>query len=94
MIEEEQSRLHIWEKKLRKGAEDHKEYVLASESFDDYVKLSSISSFPQKGEVIRDVVRTFPGHVFFHGNIGELMLSRILTAFALSRPVIGYCQVR
>ena len=55
-------------------------------------RFTEISNFAQKGEVLRDVVRTFPGHKFFRESTGELMLTRILTAFTLSRPAVGYCQ--
>lgn len=58
----------------------------------DNGRFTEISNFPQKGEVLRDVVRTFPGHKFFRESTGELMLTRILTAYALSRPSVGYCQ--
>lgn len=47
----------------------------------------------QIGEIVRDVVRTFPGHPFFkRGMIGERMLGRILQAVAAAYPNIGYCQ--
>ena len=47
----------------------------------------------QVGEIVRDVVRTFPGHPFFRSGMpGERMLGRILQAVAAAYPGIGYCQ--
>jgi len=47
----------------------------------------------QVGEIVRDVVRTFPGHPFFKsGCAGERMLGRVLQAVAAANPKIGYCQ--
>ncbi len=36
--------------------------------------------------------RTFPGHMYFEAGNGEGCLRRILQAFALHNPEVGYCQ--
>lgn len=47
----------------------------------------------QRGEIVRDTVRTFPAHRFFAaGAGGERMLGRILQALLLACPETGYCQ--
>jgi len=40
----------------------------------------------------KDVDRTFPGHAFFADPAGLACLTRVLSAFAVHNPVIGYCQ--
>lgn len=63
-------------------------------ALNDYKHLRSMINHPEKGEISRDVLRTFPQHSFFRSeSIGSKMLSNILHAFVLFRPEIGYCQV-
>jgi hypothetical protein len=46
-----------------------------------------------KDDIEKDVDRTFPEHVYFgHSGRGEAVLRRVLQAFALHNPEIGYCQ--
>jgi hypothetical protein len=40
----------------------------------------------------KDVDRTFPGHAFFAEPAGLACLTRVLSAFAVHNPAIGYCQ--
>ena len=40
----------------------------------------------------KDVDRTFPGHEFFDSEAGLAALTRVLSAFAVHNPEIGYCQ--
>ena len=40
----------------------------------------------------KDIDRTFPGHALFEGAKGQNSLRRILSAFALHNPEMGYCQ--
>jgi hypothetical protein len=40
----------------------------------------------------KDVDRTFPGHAFFAEPAGLACLTRVLSAFAVNNPAIGYCQ--
>ena len=40
----------------------------------------------------KDVDRTFPGHDFFDSEAGLATLTRVLSAFAVHNPEIGYCQ--
>lgn len=52
-----------------------------------------ILTLGQFGEIVRDVVRTFQSHPFFHPNaLGPKILTRILQALMLTYPSIGYCQ--
>jgi len=46
-----------------------------------------------KNDIEKDIDRTFPEHQYFQvSGDGELILRRILQAFALHNPEIGYCQ--
>eukprot|EP01102_Stenamoeba_stenopodia_P004778 TRINITY_DN1513_c0_g4_i1.p1 TRINITY_DN1513_c0_g4~~TRINITY_DN1513_c0_g4_i1.p1 ORF type:complete len:356 (-),score=109.26 TRINITY_DN1513_c0_g4_i1:605-1672(-) len=40
----------------------------------------------------KDVTRTFPGHPFFDSPSGQHSLLRILTAYSVINPTLGYCQ--
>ena len=47
----------------------------------------------QIGEIMRDVVRTFPLHPLFQTQgPGEAMLARVLQTVVAMRPDVGYCQ--
>lgn len=55
---------------------------------------ASCLSHGPHGEIMRDVVRTFPAHPFFKPQqTGEKMLARILLTVLTARPAVGYCQV-
>jgi len=41
----------------------------------------------------KDVTRTFPGHPFFDSPSGQHSLLRLLTAYSVFNPTLGYCQV-
>ena len=58
--------------------------------FDSLCNLTS----PHEGAISKDIGRSFPGVEMFRdadGN-GQRMLGRVLTAFSLYDPQIGYCQ--
>lgn len=40
----------------------------------------------------KDLTRTFPNHPLFRSKVGEQILQRILTAYAVRNPELGYCQ--
>jgi hypothetical protein len=45
------------------------------------------------GAVIsRDISRTFPNHSFFQAADGRAKLQRVLHAYAMHDPAVGYCQ--
>eukprot|EP00294_Goniomonas_avonlea_P016156 CAMPEP_0114565478 /NCGR_PEP_ID=MMETSP0114-20121206/14329_1 /TAXON_ID=31324 /ORGANISM="Goniomonas sp, Strain m" /LENGTH=596 /DNA_ID=CAMNT_0001751723 /DNA_START=15 /DNA_END=1805 /DNA_ORIENTATION=+ len=43
-------------------------------------------------EIDRDVYRTFPGHRVYATTEGSTALRRVLVAFSVHSPVVGYCQ--
>ena len=43
-------------------------------------------------DILKDLDRTFPGHRFFNDASTQASLERMLTAFAVRNPDIGYCQ--
>lgn len=44
-------------------------------------------------DIEKDVDRTFPEHAYFENSgMGEAVLRRVLRAFAMHNPDIGYCQ--
>jgi hypothetical protein len=46
-----------------------------------------------KDDIEKDIDRTFPEHEYFGGaGDGENSLRRILTAYAVHNPDVGYCQ--
>ena len=42
--------------------------------------------------ISKDLDRTFPGHAFFESKAGVASLQRLLSAFSVHNPDIGYCQ--
>ena len=46
------------------------------------------------GEIDRDITRTFPRMQLFRqrGGLGQASLLRVLRAYALFNPQVGYCQ--
>ena len=57
------------------------------------VSRASTNTTGQIGEVMRDVMRTFPDQPFFlDGMPGQDMLARVLQACIVSQPEVGYCQ--
>jgi len=58
-----------------------------------YKRLTAHSPPPDVLSAIgKDIERTFPGHALFDSAKGQAELRRILSAFALHNPEIGYCQ--
>ncbi len=47
---------------------------------------------PIADQIGRDVGRTFPGYPLFAKESGRLALARVLSAYALLDPDLGYCQ--
>lgn len=44
------------------------------------------------GDIVKDLDRTYPGHSFFEHSSNISALQRVLTAFAVRNPEVGYCQ--
>ncbi|XP_063900707.1 EVI5-like protein [Zophobas morio] len=51
-------------------------------------------SSPHDSQIRRDVARTFPNHSFFSkkGEIGQETLYKVVKAYSLYDPELGYCQ--
>ncbi|XP_038993103.1 EVI5-like protein isoform X2 [Hibiscus syriacus] len=64
-------------------------------SFQSYSKDSTTKSISGhekwKGQIEKDLPRTFPGHPALDGD-GRNALRRLLTAYARHNPSVGYCQ--
>ncbi|KQK05839.1 hypothetical protein BRADI_2g22850v3 [Brachypodium distachyon] len=60
-----------------------------SEGVDE--KLSAFSSEKWKGQIEKDLPRTFPGHPSLDED-GRNALRRLLLAYARHNPTVGYCQ--
>ena len=61
---------------------------------DYYSKLLDIKDAPWEDQILLDVDRTFPRHVIYAevGGNGQRKLFRVLRAYSLFRPDLGYCQ--
>jgi hypothetical protein len=58
-----------------------------------YTRLQAHAPAPDVVSAIgKDIDRTFPGHTLFESLRGQAALRRILSAFALHNPEVGYCQ--
>uniref|UniRef100_A0A0D9V7I3 Rab-GAP TBC domain-containing protein n=1 Tax=Leersia perrieri TaxID=77586 RepID=A0A0D9V7I3_9ORYZ len=62
-----------------------------SPTMDGKPKESSFSSEKWKGQIEKDLPRTFPGHPALDED-GRNALRRLLTAYARHNPSVGYCQ--
>jgi hypothetical protein len=58
--------------------------------FDELLKKQPSRSIVDQIE--KDLKRTFPTHVQFKEDIGQKSLYRVLHAFSLHNPNVGYCQ--
>jgi len=58
-----------------------------------YSSLTQLTAVHESSYAIaKDIERTFPGHPQFESRTGVLALKRLLLAFSLHNPEIGYCQ--
>jgi hypothetical protein len=58
-----------------------------------YASLTQLTAVHESSYAIaKDIERTFPGHPQFESRTGVLALKRLLLAFSLHNPEIGYCQ--
>ncbi|KAF6990553.1 hypothetical protein CFC21_007724 [Triticum aestivum] len=65
---------------------------LASEGVDERPEvLSAFSAEKCKGQIEKDLPRTFPGHPALD-DVGRNALRRLLLAYARHNPTVGYCQ--
>lgn len=54
--------------------------------------MQQAASMPKNIEVERDVARTFPTHSYFREEEARASLTRVLSAYAVWNPSLGYCQ--
>lgn len=58
-----------------------------------YTALTLMKPSPEAAYAIqKDIDRTFPGHAYFESEAGLASLRRVLMAFAVNNPDIGYAQ--
>eukprot|EP01119_Soliformovum_irregulare_P013399 TRINITY_DN3555_c0_g1_i4.p1 TRINITY_DN3555_c0_g1~~TRINITY_DN3555_c0_g1_i4.p1 ORF type:complete len:1271 (+),score=446.37 TRINITY_DN3555_c0_g1_i4:64-3813(+) len=61
--------------------------------YDYLLAFSDTQSNPRTvNNIDLDLHRTFPEHAYFQSNIGREKLRRVLLAFSIRNPAIGYCQ--
>jgi Rab-GTPase-TBC domain len=58
--------------------------------YDDLLKTGAPVDVSE--DIVKDIDRTYPGHTFFEHEVNMGALQRLLTAFAVRNPEIGYCQ--
>ncbi|KAG2487815.1 hypothetical protein HYH03_013659 [Edaphochlamys debaryana] len=58
--------------------------------YPNLLKASSMSKFAEQVEL--DLPRSFPGHPYLAAPEGQAAMRRILLAFSIHNPVVGYCQ--
>jgi hypothetical protein len=54
--------------------------------------IQQVQQQPANVEVERDVARTFPSHSYFREDEARAALTRVLSAYAVWNPSLGYCQ--
>jgi len=60
-----------------------------------YTELTQATEVPLEDTINRDIHRTFPEQVMFRGgaaSIGQVSLKRVLRAYSVYNPRLGYCQ--
>ena len=57
-----------------------------------YQRLVNKKNFASGIDVAKDIQRTFPCHVFFASQVIQDSLQRILLAYSIRNPAVGYCQ--
>jgi hypothetical protein len=61
-------------------------------AYEDYLRKNQSEPNPYQKQIEADLPRTFPTNVQFNSDFVQGSLGRILNAFALLQPTIGYCQ--
>lgn len=81
-------RSELWASQL------HKHSGAGSAAVAKYSSLASSLLHPDiVSEISRDTHRTFPGHKWLSGRAGQLAMLRVLRAYAVFDPEVGYTQV-
>eukprot|EP01071_Lankesteria_metandrocarpae_P005430 Lankesteria_metandrocarpae@DN3989_c0_g1_i3.p1 len=59
-----------------------------------YQSLLEVRECPCRGDIFRDISRTFPRHALFRerASPGQSALLNVLCAYSLRNPAVGYCQ--
>lgn len=80
---------HLWP--LLCGSQAHKQ--AAAEGYYSSLLARAEASPPDAaGQINKDLSRTFPEHVGYEAGDCQALLGRVLTAFAVHNPRVGYCQ--
>jgi hypothetical protein len=76
---------------LLSGARE-KQSLSPSNYYFDLLSRANCDSSPSAAEIEKDLHRTFPDNALYESSAGLSMLRRVLLAFSLHNPTIGYCQ--
>ncbi|KPI83740.1 putative rab6 GTP-binding protein [Leptomonas seymouri] len=85
-----------WQQTTEEQQREAAQYALMSSDPDPVLLVTSPGYAAALEAIDRDIGRTFPHHVLFHGAlrppVGQCQLQRLLRAYATRDPEVGYCQ--
>lgn len=64
----------------------------AEDYYEELVRQAHLEGTDWHRDIVQDIPRTFPDHPFLCDIRGRQMLERVLLAYSLHNPKVGYCQ--
>jgi Rab-GTPase-TBC domain/FYVE zinc finger len=80
----------VWQK--LSGSKDRQQNHESVDYYNGLLRIAEVIGAPCQYEIEKDLHRTFPGHRVFETKDGLDTLRRVLTAYSLHNPAVGYCQ--